>query len=614
MDENGSVCIDSSRFRLPSLIVRCRSWLATGAVGAVALSACGGTLPETPAENVRSGPATGTPRADQPSDWFIDKAADAGLAFSYFNGASGSFYFPEMLPGGVGVLDYDNDGDLDVYLVQGAMLGEGKTPRQALVPPKDDRPLKGRLFRNDLQTGADGARTLRFTDVTDEARIDAPGYGMGVSTGDVDNNGCIDLFLTFFGSNRLYRNNCDGTFTDIAKESGLGAAGWSVSASFLDFDRDGWLDLYVGNYVLYDLKGDKPCTGLTGGRDYCTPAVYPPAPDRLYRNQGNGRFADVTATALQGGPFGAALGVVSADFDNDGWPDVYVANDGRENLLWMNQRNGTFRNTGLLSGSALSAEGKPEGSMGVDAGDFDNDGDDDLYLTHLPAEGNNLYVNDGKAMFEDRSAGSGLGPQSLGYTGFGTSWFDADNDGWLDLLAANGAIEAVKGRSGSVFPYDERNLLFRNLGNGRFEDATANAGEVFALSEVSRGAAFGDIDNDGDVDVVINQINAPVRLLINTAGNRKHWLGLRLVGGGTPRDMLGARVWIVSGDGRTLLRRAHTDGSYASANDPRVLAGLGDATTPLRVRVRWPSGKEEEWAGVAIDRWTTLKEGERDVT
>ena len=554
-----------------------------------------------------SGQATGSGSANH--DWFTDRAEDAGLRFVYFNGMSGELYFPEMIPGGVGLLDYDNDGDLDVYLVQGRMLGEGKTPSQAGVPVAS-LPLRGRLYRNDLQVRSDGTRTLHFTDVTEQSGIDAHGYGMGVASGDFNNDGCVDLYLTNVGRNQLFRNNCDGTFTDVSKPSGTDGSGWAVSAAFLDYDRDGWLDLYVGNYVQWDIGAEQTCTGLTGRRDYCRPTDYRAQRDRLYHNSRDGTFTDVTATALKGGPFGSALGVATADFNNDGWIDVYVANDGRENVLWINQRDGTFRNTALLAGVALSEYGKPEGSMGVDAGDFDNDGDEDIFLTNLPAEGNDLYVNVGSGLFEDTSAPSGLGPSSLGYTGFGTAWFDFDNDGWLDILSVNGAVTAIKDRGEASFPYDERKLLFRNLRDGRFEDVTGRAGAVFTLSEVSRGAAFGDVDNDGDMDVLVGTINGPVRLLINNLGNRNHWLGLRLVGTRTPRDMLGARVRIIRQDGSSLWRRARADGSYASANDPRVLIGLGESTEAPTVRVRWPNGDVEEWSAVAIDRWTTLKEGQ----
>jgi enediyne biosynthesis protein E4 len=554
-------------------------------------------------------------------DWFVDRAENSGLQFSYFNGMAGDFYFPEMLPAGVALFDYDNDGDLDVFFVQGGMLGDTKAVSQAIIQPAS-LPLNGRLFRNDLQIKPDGTRTMHFTDVTKQSGIDAHGYGMGVAAADFNNDGCTDLYVTNLGRNQLFRNNCDGTFTDVSKESGTDFAGWSVSAAFLDYDRDGWLDLYVANYVDWDIRTDQKCTGLTGRRDYCTPAVYRPQRDRLFHNNRNGTFTDVTTTALPGGTFGPALGVATADFNNDGWIDVYVANDGRENVLWLNQRNGTFKNMALLGGAAVGADGRPKGSMGVDAGDFDNDGAEDLFTTQLPSEGASLYRNLGSALFEDMSAASGLGPKSRGYTGFGTAWLDFDNDGWLDLLIADGAIEAIKERGEEQFPYGERKLLFRNLGNGRFEDVTAQAGSTFQKFDVSRGAAFGDIDNDGDIDVVIANIHGPARLLINTIGNRKHWVGLRLLGGpeGSPssnraraggkRDMLGARVEVIRPNAPTLWRRARSDGSYASANDPRVLVGLGDATIRPTVRVHWPDGRLEEWPEVAIDTWTVVTQGE----
>ena len=565
--------------------------------------------------------AAGVNDADR--EWFVDRANDTGLRFTYFNGMSGEFYFPEMLPGGVALLDYDNDGDLDIFFVQGQMLGSGKTLSDATIPPSSV-PLTARLFRNDLVVKPDGTRTLHFTDVTERSGIDAHGYGMGVAAADFNNDGCVDLYLTNLGRNQLFRNNCDGTFTDVSRRSGADISGWSVSAAFVDYDRDGWLDLYVGNYVVWDVQSDQKCTGLTGRRDYCTPAVYGPQRDRLFHNNGNGTFTDVTAIALAGGLFGPALGVATADFDNDGWMDLYVANDGRENVLWMNQRNGTFKNMSLLAGVAVGADGKPKGSMGVDAADFDNDGAEDIFTTQLPSEGNNLYRNLGSALFEDVSAASGLGPMSLGYTGFGTTWFDFDNDGWLDLLVVNGAIETIKEHGEERFPYGERKLLFRNGRNGRFENVTPQAGLVFQQFEVSRGAAFGDIDNDGDIDIVIANIHAPARLLINTAGNRKHWVGLRLLGAPAAarstgsaaagsvnwRDMLGARVEVIRKDAPTLWRRARSDGSYASANDPRVLVGLGDASDRPTVRVHWPDGSVEEWSAVAIDRWTVLRQGE----
>jgi hypothetical protein len=575
-----------------------------------------GCRPSPDADRARSSVSAGATSNPQPNknDWFVDRAAEAGLDFVYFNGMAGDFYFPEMLGGGVALFDYDNDGDLDIYFAQGQMLGSGKTADQAIIPPRSS-PLRGRLYRNDLTIQADGTRTLHFTDVTEQSGIKAADYGMGVATGDFNNDGCVDLYLTNFGPNRLYRNNCDGTFTDVAQASGVSDPGWSVSAAFVDYDRDGWLDLYVGHYVQYSLDIDQRCTGLTGRRDYCTPAVYTARTDRLFHNERNGTFKDVTATALPGGPFGPALGVSTADFNGDGWPDIYVANDGKPNLLWINQRNGTFKNMGLLSGTALSGDGKAKGSMGVDAGDFDNDGDEDLFTTQLPMEGSNLYTNDGSGLFEDRSSASGLGPLSKGYTGFGTAWFDFDNDGWLDLFAANGSIEAQTARLNENFPYDEHNLLFRNLRNGRFENVSAQAGQVFRESQVGRGAAFGDIDNDGDVDVVISNMHRRASLLINNVGNHQHWIGLRVIGCGSPscrspRDMVGAKVQIVRPSGPTLWRRARADGSYASANDPRLVVGLGESTDSPTVRVFWPNGVVEQFPPVAVDRWTVLKQGD----
>jgi hypothetical protein len=590
--------------------MRMTARLVAGALAAALLAGCGAQQSAAPAADngareARPQPPTAAPG---PPGWFEARGGDIGLSFTHFNGMSGQYYFPEMLPPGVGLFDYDNDGDLDIYLVQGAMLGEGKSLADASFPPPAGTPLNGRLFRNDLVVNPDGTRTLHFTDVTGESGIDASGYGMGVAAADFNNDGCVDLYLTFFGQNRLYKNNCNGTFADVSAASRTDGTGWGVSAAFLDYDRDGWLDLYVGNYVQYDIKKDQTCTGLTGRRDYCTPAVYTAQPDRLYHNERNGTFRDVTATALLGASFGPALGVTTADFNNDGWVDIYVANDTKANLLWINQRNGTFRNTALLAGVALTGEGKAEASMGVDAGDFDNDGDEDLFVTELPAEGSNLFVNDGTAQFEDLSARSGLGALSLGYSGFGTGWLDYDNDGWLDLLQVNGSIQAIEAQK-SRFPYAEHKLLFRNTGDGRFTDVTSQAGAALTGLQVSRGMAMGDIDNDGDVDVIVNNLNSQPELLLNQIGSRHHWLCLRAVGDRVARDMLGARVEVTRKQGPTLFRRVRSDGGYGSANDPRVLVGLGESTEVPGVRVRWPDGRSERWADLSIDRCTTLREG-----
>lgn len=581
------------------------------AIGASLVVGCGSGTSSAPASTTSKGAGTATSvqAGTAPAvGWFQTLGADAGLAFTHFNGMSGQYYFPETLLPGVGLFDYDGDGDLDVYLVQGEMLGPGKTPKDASFPPPEGTPENGRLFRNDLRVNDDGSRAIAFVDVTAGSGLDARGYGMGIATGDYNNDGCIDIYLTFLHKTQMYRNSCKGTFTDVTAESGTGSKSWAVSAAFVDYDRDGWLDLYVGNYVQYDIAKDQVCSGLTGKRDYCTPAVYTSEPDRLYHNEGNGTFRDVSATALLGGSFGPALGVSTADFNNDGWIDIYVANDTKPNLLWINQKNGTFRETGLLAGASLTAEGKAEASMGVDAGDFDNDGDEDLYMTELPAQGSNLFVNDGKGQFDDLSARSGVGSMTMGYSGFGTSWLDYDNDGWLDLMQVNGSIQAIEGQSGA-FPYAERKLLFRNTGELRFVDVTRDAGPAFTDLEVSRGMATGDIDNDGDTDVIVNNLNGQPRVLVNQIGNRNHWTCLRLIGERMTRHMLGAKVEVTDKRGRTLYRRVRSDGSYASANDPRVLAGLGQASELPSVRVRWPDGHWEGWPQVPIDQCTTLREG-----
>ncbi|MEQ1575287.1 MAG: CRTAC1 family protein, partial [Vicinamibacterales bacterium] len=553
---------------------------------------------------------------DTASFSFTEHAAEWGLDFVHVNGMSGRFYDAEIFGPGVAVFDYDNDGDLDVYLVQG----------QPLPGAPASAGLKDRLFRNDLQITADGHRTPRFTDVTDESRINVRSYGMGVAAGDFDNDGWTDLYLTRLGPNVLLRNNGNGTFADVTRASGTAdPMSWSVSASFVDIDRDGWLDLYVANYLSYRLESDINCTSRAGEPDYCDPAAYLPGRDRLFRNRRDGTFVDVTERALVGGPTGPALGIATADFDGDGWVDLYVANDSKENDLWMNQRDGTFRNTALRAGVAVNGDGRTEASMGVDAGDYDNDGDEDLFIANLTGEGGTLYMNRGGAVFDDVSVPSGVRPASLAYTGFGAAWADFDDDGWLDLLTVNGAVRTIEALAlaRDPFPLHQRKQVFRNGGNGRFEDVTARAGSVFQLSEVGRGAAFGDIDNDGDTDVVIGNNNGPVRLLASESRGSRHWIGIRLVGSsprrpstrsGSPelvagRDMVGARVAVMRDGSPTIWRRARADGSYASANDPRVLVGLGDSPTPPKVTVTWPDGRTESWTGVEIDRYLTLVQG-----
>lgn len=542
--------------------------------------------------------------------FFTDQAEASGIDFVHFNGMSGEFYFVENVGSGAALFDYDNDGDLDVYLSQGHMLGEGKTLDDALFPPVAGERFVDRLYRNDLVVHKDGRRSLRFTEVTEASGLRASGYGMGVAVGDYDNDGWKDLYLTNFGRDQLWRNRGDGTFSEVTQKAGLGEPGWAVSAAFLDFDRDGLLDLYVGRYLQYSLDRNKACFAPTSARDYCAPHTYDALPDRLYRNKGDGSFEDVSEKAGISREFGPALGVIAADFNGDGWTDIYVANDTLANQLWINRKHGTFSNEALLAGVAVNMAGAAEASMGVDAADFDGDGDEDLFMTHLHGETNTIYVNNGEGWFEDRSLATGLAAPSKAYTSFGTAWFDYDNDGWLDLFVANGEVRVISAlaKAGDTYPLHQTNQLFANLGNGRFKEITSQAGKVFEHSGVSRGAAFGDLDNDGDTDILVTNNNGRARLLINNVGNRNHWLGLRLVND-LDQDVIGARVAIHRPKSKPLWRRVRADGSYASANDPRVLVGLGSAKTVEAIRVYWPDGLVEQWRDVAVDHYLTLAKG-----
>jgi hypothetical protein len=528
---------------------------------------------------------------------FVESAGPAALTFSHVNGARGQHYMPEVMGAGVALFDCDNDGDLDVFLVQGGPLD---------VTPASPT---SRFFRNDLVPGRERTGPLRFTDVTERAGLGLRAYGMGAAAADYDNDGDLDLFVTSLGPDTMFRNNGDGTFTDVTASAGVSDPYWSTSAAFLDYDRDGDLDLFVANYVDFAIADNKVCHDALGTRDYCTPRAYRPVPDRLYRNEGNGRFTNVSEAAGISKADGAGLGVAVGDYNNDSWLDLYIANDATPNQLWINQRDGTFADEGLLSGAALSAAGNPEGSMGIASGDFDADSDEDLFITNIAGETFVLYANDGTAGFDDVRLQSGLARPTAAFTGFGTDWFDYDNDGWLDLFVANGAVNVIERQRGQPVPYRMTNQLFHNTGTGQFTDTSGSAGPAFAALDVARGAAFGDADNDGDTDLVVTHNNGPVKLLINQGRREHHWLQVRLQQDSRNRFGLGARVGVERAGRPTLWRRVKTDGSYLSASDIRVHVGLGASAAIRSVVVQWPDGSRERWSGVEADRLVTLRRG-----
>lgn len=533
------------------------------------------------------------------ADWFEDATSAAGLDFTYVNGAEGRFWFPEIMGGGAAILDYDGDGRYDVYLAQGGEIGPGIGP--------DKRTLGDRLFRNVTETGG----PPRFEDVTERARIDARGYAQGVTVGDYDGDGDTDVYVLNFGPNQLWRNDGDGTFTDVTETAGVGDPAWSVSGAFADLDGDGLPELFVVNYVDYTIETHRDCRAAGSSRlDYCSPSAYEFALDTLYRNTGDGRFEDASEAAGITDDPQPGLGVVTADFDGDGRIDVYVANDGEPNHFWLNQGDLTFIDEALLAGNAVNGAGSAEAGMGVAAGDYDRNGALDLFVTHLVRETNTLYANDGTGWFTDVTARSGLGTASLPKTAFGTAFADLDLDGWLDLLIVNGGvtIEADLAAADDPFPYHQTDQLFANR-EGRFVDVTAEAGPALEASHVGRGAAFGDLDNDGHIDVVAANNNGPAKLLRNVAGKDRKWLGLVLADE-DGHALTHARVWLLDAEGEPdWLHRARTDGSYGSANEPRVVLGLGAVAGERSVRVEWPDGASERFDGLEPDRYHTLRRG-----
>jgi enediyne biosynthesis protein E4 len=517
-------------------------------------------------------PAIGAP--------FIDVTEQAGIKFTHVNGARGEYHLPETLGSGAALVDIDGDDDLDLYLVNGREWGE----------PNDADRGTSVLYRND----GNGA----FTDVTETAGVSNPGgYGHGVACGDVDNDGDVDLYVTNFGANRLYQNDGDGVFTDVTAHAGVGDDRWSASAAFVDVDRDGDLDLYVVNYLRYDVDATYPPCYDAGARGYCHPTNFEGARDRLYRGNGDGTFADATdemGITDPGGPFhGKGLGVVAADFDGDGWPDIYVANDDTPNYLFYNERDGTFAEIAVLAGCAYSADAIAQAGMGVDAADYDGDGRPDIFVTNFSHETNTLYRNAGGGAFMDASYAAHVGGESFLQLGFGAGFLDYDNDGWLDLFLANGHIFENVELTTDVVSYRQPNQLFHNAGNGSYTEA-----DFLPDAHASRGAAFGDVDNDGDTDVLVTNLAGAPQLLRNDVGHSQNWLKIRVIDAATQRDAIGARVTLKAG-GRTQTREVRTAYSYLCANDPRVIFGLGTGVQADEIVLRWPDGERRTLRGVA---------------
>jgi len=564
----------------------------------VALAALGVTLGRYVAS-----PAS--PSSASTSDIFVDATEASGIHFTHTNGMTGDYYFAEIIGSGVAIFDYDNDGRPDILVLDGTPLDEATGGKAAST-------CSARLYHNDMTVTAAGERILKFTDVTGRSGLCSHGYGMGVAVGDYDNDGFPDVFVTHFDApNQLFHNNGDGTFSDVTESAGVGGNGrWGASASFVDYDRDGLLDLYVANYVNYSISDKRKCFNYTSARDYCAPVAYEPVPGILYHNLGNGKFEDVSIKSGITQAFGNGLGVVAADLNGDGWPDIFVANDGNPNQLWINQRNGTFRNEALERGVAVSVDGTAEAGMGVDIADADGTGNEDIFVTHLTHEKATLYRNLGQGgQFEDASAVAGLYVATTPYTGFGTAFLDYDNDGWPDIVIANGAVHVIEEqvRAHDPFPLHQTKQLLHNLGNGHFEDVSDRAGSAFALSEVGRGLAVGDLDNDGGVDFVVTNNNGLLRIFLNKVGAAKPWMGLRILTG--RRDAYGAMVEVRRKGAGTLWRRVHSDGSYLSASDPRLVVGLSAASEIDALIVHWPDGKAERFPPPPLRTYTTITQG-----
>jgi len=516
----------------------------------------------------------------------------SGIHWVHTSGQSPEKYLPESSGPGCAFLDYDNDGWMDIYLVNSGKC-DFFTP---------DSPLRNALYKNN--------RDGTFTDVTEKAGVGGGGYGQGVAVGDYDGDGLPDLYVTQYGRSILYHNNGDGSFTDVTEKAGVAAPGWSSSAVWFDYDNDGRLDLFVGRFVDFSKELNKPC-GIheDGQRHYCIPKVYSPMPSWLFHNNGDGTFTDVSKESGIASHPGKAWGVVATDINNDGLMDLFVANDTVANFLFVNRGKGKFEEVGEVGGTAYSAEGRARSGMGVDSADFDQDGFMDLFVANLDRELFSLYRNNHDGTFDDHAGSTAIGNATRLMSGWGLKFFDFDNDGDLDLLLANGNPDDLIEQLHSQVKYQEPMLLFHGTGKG-FENISAQSGPLFAKALSARGLALGDFNNDGAMDVLISVNNGAPLLLRNNAGVRNHWLGIKLVGKKSNPDAVGARITYQAQD----LRRSRMKvggGSFLSDHDPRVVLGLGTRTKIDWVEVKWPlPGAIERFTDLPIDRYVTLVEGQ----
>ena len=534
--------------------------------------------------------ATASPTGSDTGIQFVDVTQEAGIRWKHTDGRSGRKYFMETLGSGAAFFDYDADGDADLYFVNGG-------PLPGYIA--EETPTN-RLYRNN------GDAT--FTDVTEMAGIGDTGYGHGCAVGDYNNDGRLDLYVTNYGTNRLFRNNGDGSFTDVAEAAGVTEPRWSSSCAFADYDADGDLDLYVVNYIVFDLA-ENPWCGLKekGIRAYCEPDNFPAQSDTLFRNNGDGSFTDVTKSSGIYNTTGKGLGVVWGDYNNDGTPDIYVANDSTENLFYRNNGDGTFEEIGFMVGVALSEDGAPENGMGTAFGDWNNDGWFDLTVTNYADQTNTLYHNDADGFFTDVTATTKTAQVTYPYLGWATAFIDYDNDGYQDLFVANGHLHENLAELGQEGTYGQRNLFFRNNRDGTFTELSKTLGAGMRLEDVSRGATFADYDLDGDIDIVVTNSNTPPRLLRNDDGNRKNWLQIRLIGTNGSPDAIGTRVEVTTGE-LTQTREVRSGDGYLSQRDLTLHFGIGAYKRVDSITVRWRNGMEQLIKGVAANQVLALKE------